>query len=268
MSPPVELTGQALRRLVIERSVAAGVGHISSALCICDIMAVLLRAVLRDVGSSDPERDRFVLSKGHAALALYAALHLRGVLSFKDLEGFCVDGGRLGVHPEHGIPGVEVSTGSLGLGLSVGAGLALSAKLRQQSWRTCVLLSDAECNEGMVWEAAMFAAQHRLSNLVAVVDDNGMQALGPTRDIIDMEPLEERWRAFGWDARTVDGHDERALEAALRPAPANGPPRVVIARTVAGKGVSFMERRLEWHYFPLSREQGAQALRELNEDAT
>jgi transketolase len=265
--PSVEVTALALRRLVIERSVAAGVGHISSALCICDIMAVLFRSVLRDVGSRRPDRDRFILSKGHAALALYSSLFLRGVLSREQFDGYCVDGALLGVHPEHGIPGVEVSTGSLGLGLSIGAGMALSAKLRGQTWRTCVLLSDAECNEGMVWEAVMFAAHHRLSNLLAVVDDNGMQALGPTRDVLDLQPLEERWRAFGWDACTVDGHDEQALEAALAPAPAGGPPRVVIARTIAAKGVPFMERKLEWHYLPLSREQGAEALRELERGA-
>jgi transketolase len=266
MASPPELTGRRLRRLVIECSARAGVGHIGSALCICDIVAVLFSDILRGSGPSDPERDRFILSKGHAALALYAALHERGILSREELDGFCKDGSRLGVHPEHGVPGIEVATGSLGLGLSIGAGLALSAKVRGQAWRTYVLVSDAECNEGSLWEAVMFAAHHRLAGLTVVVDTNAMQALGRTADILDLEPADQRWRAFGWDAHVVDGHDERALRAVLASPPARAP-RAIIARTVIGKGVSFMEGKLESHYYPVSAEQARLALAELEDGA-
>lgn len=256
------MTGRDLRRRIIEVSLKAGVGHIGSALSIADIIAVLFHDTLRGIGTSDPDRDRFILSKGHASLALYVALERLGVIDAAEVETFCKDGSRLGVHPEHGVPGIDVTTGSLGMGLSIGAGLALSASLRGRASRTCVLVSDAECNEGSHWEAVMFAGHHRLSALTAVVDANGFQAMGRTRDVLDLEPHEEKWRAFGWSAQTVDGHDENALRSALQ-APPDGRPRVVIARTLAGKGVSFMEQRLEWHYYPVNEEQARQALRDL-----
>src|SRR5208282_1492058 len=156
------MTGKDLRRIVIETSLLAQVGHIASALCICDILSVLYGKILRNFPG--PDRDRFILSKGHAALAQYAALRLKGVLSQETLETFCKDGSSLGVHPEYGTPGIEISTGSLGMGLSVGAGMALSANMRGAAWNVYVLVSDAECNEGSLWEAVMFAAQHKLSN--------------------------------------------------------------------------------------------------------
>lgn len=255
------MTGRDLRKLVIEISRLARVGHIASALCVCDILAVLYGKVLRAAAPADPDRDRFLLSKGHAALALYCALHLKGWLSRGELETFCRDGTRLGAHPEAGVPGIDWSTGSLGLGLSIGAGVALALRERGSPARVFALLSDAECDEGSTWEAAMFAAHRRLENLVAVVDWNGLQAMGPTREILDI-PMEAVWRSFGWDTVVVDGHDERALEQALsrRSGPA---PRAVIARTTAGKGVSFMEGKVEWHYFPITDEQALLALREL-----
>jgi len=255
------MTGRDLRRRVIEVSLKAGVGHIGSALSICDIIAVLFRDVLRGLGSKDPDRDRFILSKGHAALALYCGLEKLGLITGAELETFCKDGSRLGVHPEHGIPAVDLTTGSLGMGLSMGAGMALSAKMRNSRSRTAVLVSDAECNEGSHWEAVMFAAHHRLAGLTAIVDANGFQAMGRTREILDLEPFEERWRAFGWDASTVDGHDEAALKAELQKTGER--PRVVIARTVAGKGVSFMEQQLEWHYYPVDEEKARRALKDL-----
>jgi transketolase len=257
------VTGRGLRRRVLEVSQKAGVGHIASALSICDILSALFGGTLQGIGSRDPDRDRFILSKGHAALALYCALEHLGVLMPAELETYCSDGGRLGAHPEHGLPGVEVTTGSLGMGLSVGTGIALSARLRGSRARTYVLVSDAECNEGSVWEAVMFAAHHRLSSLTAVVDANGFQALGRTREILDLEPHEEKWRAFGWDVVAVDGHDEDALCEALRAPSPERRPRALIARTVAGKGVSFMEGRVEWHYLPVSPEQARRALSEL-----
>jgi transketolase len=253
------MTGKDLRRIVIETSLLAQVGHISSALCVCDILAVLYGKILRNFPG--PDRDRFILSKGHAALAQYAALRLKGLLSKETLETFCKDGSSLGVHPEYGIPGIEISTGSLGMGLSIGAGMALSANRRGASWNVYVLISDAECNEGSVWETIMFAAHHKLSQLTLIIDDNGMQAMGKTGEILDIQPLEERLKVFGWDAQTVDGHDPRALEKALR-SPSKKP-RAIVAKTIAGKGVSFMEGKLEWHYFPLTPDQARQALSEL-----
>jgi transketolase len=227
-------------------------------------MASLFGDVLRAVAPNDPDRDRFVLSKGHAALALYAALHLKGWLSREQLDTFCSDGSLLSVHPEYALPGVDFSTGSLGHGLSMGAGAALGARLQGSRRRVYVLVSDAECNEGSVWEAAMFAAQHMLSNLVAIIDLNGQQALGSTRDILDLSPMVDRWRAFRWDVHEVDGHDRDAVTTTLRnlAADSTSQPHVVIAHTVFGKGVSFMERQLKWHYWPMSDEEYRLALDE------
>jgi transketolase len=256
-------TGRDLRRRIIDVSLKAGVGHIGSALSICDIVAALLRDLLKGIGTEDAQRDHFILSKGHASLALYCALERTGLITGAELDTFCKDGSRLGVHPETGVPGVEITTGSLGMGLSVGAGLALSARLRNISNRTCVLISDAECDEGSLWEAVMFAAHHRLATLTAVLDLNGLQAMGATRDILDLTGIEDRWKSFGWDARMVDGHDEAALAEAFRAPRPEGRPRVLIARTVLGKGVSFMENRQEWHYYPVNAEQARQALADI-----
>jgi transketolase len=254
-----------IRKIIIEESKRANVGHIGSALSIADIIAVLFAGVVRAAGTDDPDRDRFILSKGHAALALYAALSLKGILSESQLRTYCSDGSCLGVHPEHHLEGIDFSTGSLGLGLSFGAGVALAARLHGRDYRAFVLVSDAECNEGSLWETVMFAGHHGLSNLVAIVDNNGQQALGKTRDVIDLEPLGDKWRAFGWDAYEVDGHDTTALQEAFAAIDGStGRPSVVIANTVCGKGVSFMEGKVEWHYMPLSNEQHAQALKELD----
>jgi transketolase len=253
-----------LRRIILERSHAAHVGHIGSALSVADILAALYGGVLRVDDPADPQRDRFVLSKGHAALALYAALFLRGWITHQELDSFCGDGTLLGVHPDHHLRGVDFSTGSLGHGLSLGAGAALAARLDGSARRAFVLVSDAECNEGAVWEGAQFAAHHRLSQLVAIVDANGQQALGYTRDVLDLEPMAERWRAFGWDVHEVDGHDMEMLTRTIEGlSTSSGPPHVLIARTVFGKGVSFMESRIKWHYWPMSDAEYAQALAEV-----
>lgn len=205
-----------------------------------------------------------MLSKGHAALALYAALFLKGWLTKEQLNTFCGEGSLLGVHPEHALKGVDFSTGSLGHGLSMGAGAALAARLQRSSRRTFVLVSDAECNEGSLWEAVMFAAHHQLSNLIAVVDLNGQQALGYTKDVLSLSPLAERWRAFGWDVHEVDGHDMAAITRAIAGLrPTSGPPHVLVAHTVFGKGVSYMERQIKWHYWPMSDEEYRQALAEI-----
>lgn len=256
-----------IRRIVLRQSHRANVGHIGSALSVADVLAVLYLRILRVPSPTDPERDRFILSKGHAALALYGALAVGGRLATSELDTFCADGTRLGVHPDRALPGVDLSTGSLGLGLSFGAGAALAARLQGSSRRVFVLMSDAECNEGSVWEAVMFAAHHRLSNLVALVDDNGQQAMGRTRDILDLSPLAPRWRQFGWDARDVDGHSADEIERAIAGGEGSDAPRVVVLRTVFGKGVSFMEGQLRWHYLPMSAEEYRRALEEVEASA-
>jgi transketolase len=269
VTAPAAHAAQAIRRLILDAAWQAGVGHIGSALSVADIVAALYWGVLRHERPDDPQRERFILSKGHAALALYAALHLRGWIEAAELLTYCSDATRLGVHPEVGTPGIDFSTGSLGHGLGVGVGMTLAARLQGHARRTFVLLSDAECNEGAVWEAVMFAAHHRLSNLIAIVDVNGQQALGYTKDVLDLSPLADKWRTFGWDADEVDGHDAGALQQAIsgfarRP----DRPHVVLARTVAGKGVSFMEKRVDWHYLPMTRDQYDEACRDLEGSTT
>lgn len=254
-----------IRRIILQQSKRANVGHIGSALSIADLLAALYGFVLRGDGPADWHRDRFILSKGHAALALYAALRLKEWLTDEELDTFCAEGSFLGVHPDHGLPGVEFSTGSLGLGLSFGAGSALAARLQQSSRRVFVLVSDAECNEGSLWEAVTFAAHHRLANLVAIVDLNGQQALGYTDDVLSMTPLGDRWRAFGWDVHDVDGHDVKAVATTIDNLDGSGPPHVLIARTRFGKGVSFMENTIKWHYWPMSDEEFRRAVREVEE---
>jgi transketolase len=250
-----------IRRIILEQSRRANVGHIGSALSVADLIAVLYAGVLRIATPDDPGRDRFVLSKGHAALALYAALHLNGWLSAEDLNSYCGDCTRLGVHPEHELPGVDFSTGSLGQGLSMAAGAALAARLAHAPRRVIALLSDAECNEGSTWEAVMFAAHWHLDQLAVVIDANQQQAFGYTDDVLSLTPLAARWQAFGFDVQEVDGHDHGALTAAFGTAWARpGAPHAIIAHTTFGKGVSYMERRIEWHYLPMSEAQYAQAL--------
>ena len=263
---PASGAARAIRRTIIQQSKRANVGHIGSALSVADLIAVLYDQVMHVPDPKAHDRDRFILSKGHAALALYAALAQKGWIAASDLDTFCGDDSLLGVHPEHVLPGVELSTGSLGHGLSVGAGAALAARMQGAARRVFVLVSDAECNEGSIWEAVMFAAHHKLANLTAIVDLNGQQALGRTDDILSLSPMSARWRAFGWDVHDVDGHDTAALTKTLRDLDTlNGPPHVVIAHTVFGKGVSYMERKLEWHYLPMKDDDYAQAMKELGD---
>ncbi|MBI4371691.1 MAG: transketolase [Elusimicrobia bacterium] len=241
--------------------------HLGSSLSCADILVAAYWKALRvdPARPKDPDRDRLVFSKGHGAMALYAALAERGFFDPALLREYGTDGGRLAEHPSPGCaPGVEVATGSLGHGLSWGAGLLLAARLRKRPTRALVVMSDGECEEGSVWEAAMFAPAHKLSGLTAVVDFNGWQATGRSAEIMALDPLVEKWRAFGWAAREVDGHDLRALAAALSapPDPA-GRPTALVARTVKGKGVSFMEDDNNWHYRSPSDAELAAARREL-----
>ena len=257
---------RAIRGTALRMVNRAHSSHIGGALSMADILAVLYGGVMRvDPARPDwPERDRFVLSKGHACVAVWAALGLRGFFPEAELETFYQNGTRLAGHITSGAPGVEVSTGSLGHGLSLACGMALAAKRSGAAHRVFALLSDGECDEGSTWEAALFAPHHRLDNLVVVVDYNRIQSLGHVRDVLDLEPLAGKWSAFGWEAEAVDGHDLAALDRALRAAPSTpGRPRCVVAKTVKGKGVSFMEDRLLWHYRSPDDDELARALAEV-----
>ena len=266
----------ALRRTILDQSRRANVGHIGSCLCVVDILAALFGDVLRVSSPDDPDRDRFVLSKGHAALALYSVLVQKGWISEAQLNTFCGEDSLLGIHPEAALRGVDFSTGSLGHGLSMAAGAALAARMQGSDRRVYCLISDAECNEGSVWEAAMFAAHHRLGHLTVVLDLNGQQALGRTADVLDSSNLRQRWDAFGWRTAEVDGHSVDDLVGALRTAgTVDAAPLIVLARTVFGKGVSYMEagvplsqshlpvQAVNWHYLPMSADEYAIAIGEL-----
>jgi transketolase len=267
---PVEI-----RRIILEQSKRANVGHIGSCLCIVEILTALYSHVLRVHSVDDPDRDRFVLSKGHAALALYAVLNRTGLLSNQELATFCGDDSILGVHPEAVVLGIDFSTGSLGHGLSIAAGAALAARLQGSNRRVFCLVSDAECNEGSVWEAASFAAHHRLYNLHGIVDWNGQQAFGTTREVLDDTHLPERWASAGWRVSEVDGHSVEDLTRVLSETSTSSAPHLILARTIFGRGVRFMEegrpttqshlpvRQINWHYLPMSEEDYRIALSEL-----
>ncbi|MFA5186406.1 MAG: transketolase [Patescibacteria group bacterium] len=243
-----------VRRQVLEMAVRAGGGHVAPSLSCVDILVALYYDILQ-------AQDRFILSKGHAAAALYAILADRGFFPLAELEGFC-RGGRLGGHPDWGVFGVDFPTGALGHGLSVGAGMAWAARMDRSPSRVFVLLGDGECQKGQVWEAAAFAGHHRLSNLTAIIDRNRLQAVDATESTMRLDPLLDRWRYFGWLTLEVDGHDFISLMAALR-AHAHRKPLAVICRTTKGKGISFMENRAIWHFRVPTGEELEQARREL-----
>ena len=243
-------------------------GHIGPALSIADLIATLYERVLQIFSPEDLERDRFILSKGHAALALYAALYLKGWISQADLNTYCGNGTLLGVHPECELRGIDFATGSLGQGLSIGVGSALAARLQGSARRTYVLVSDAECDDGSLWEAVMSAAHFKLANLVAIVDVNGQQALGYTQQVLDLSPLSTRWQAFGWETHEVDGHNAVEIAETLLSLDFSvGRPHVLLAHTISGKGVSFMEGQIKWHYWPISEKEYLQALAEIGAGA-
>jgi transketolase len=244
-----------------------GSSHIGAVLSMADIVAVLYGGVLQ-VDPKDPTwpaRDRFILSKGHAGAGVYAALAERGFMPVERLKTHYQDGSDLSGHVSHkGIPGVELSTGSLGHGLSVGSGMALGAKRDGAGHRVFVLLSDGECDEGSNWEAILFASHHKLDNLVAVVDYNKIQSLASVPETLALEPFADKWRAFGWAVVECNGHDHDALHATLTDVPARaGVPTVVLCHTTKGKGVSFMENTVLWHYRTAKGEEFDRALAEL-----
>lgn len=248
----------------------AKASHIGSALSITDIIAVLYGSVL-NVDPTDPnwvDRDRFLLSKGHACVAVYAALARRGFFPLETLETYGDDHSPLMQHISHKVPGAEFSTGALGHALPFGVGKALAAKRRGAPWRTFVLLSDGELGEGSNWEAFMFAAHHKLDRLTAIVDYNKLQSLGSVESTLNLEPLAAKMTAFGWAVREVDGHDHAAIGAALSSSPwGTGKPSILIAHTTKGKGVSYMENKVMWHYKNPDADQLAEALAEVEANA-
>ena len=258
-----------IRRHGLEMTHLSRGSHIGAIFSLAEIMATLYTGVL-NVNPADPampERDRLILSKGHAGAAVYAALAERGFFPVEELKTHYANGSRLSGHVSHkGVPGVEFSTGSLGHGLPAAAGMALGAKKDHAPWRVYCVLGDGECDEGAVWETALQARQFALDNLIAVVDFNRMQSLDFCENTLSLEPCADKWRAFGWRAIETDGHDVDALRAAFDEAKGNlggGQPTVVIAKTVKGKGVSFMENNILWHYRTPQGEEYEAALREL-----
>jgi transketolase len=251
-SPDTAELARRIRLHVVRMTNRGKSSHVGSALSIADIVAVLYGAVL-NVDPADPhmpDRDRFLLSKGHAGAAVYAALAETGFFDPSLLAQHYQNGSVFSGHVSHkGVPGVELSTGALGHGLNVATGMALAAKRARESWRAFALLSDGECDEGSTWEAAMFAAHHRLANLVAVIDYNKLQSLASIEQTLALEPFADKWRAFGWSVAEVDGHDHAQLLAAFARLPfAAERPSVILAHTTKGKGVSFMENQVAWHY--------------------
>lgn len=273
----LELKSLRYRRRILEAIKTAGAGHTAGSLSCVDILSVLYNRVLNvsPENFSDPLRDRYIQSKGHSVEALYVVLADQGFFPDSDLDTLCRYGSHYVGHPTRKVQGVEQNTGALGHGLSIGVGMAIAGKLDDADYRVVVLLGDGELAEGSNWEAAMSAAHHGLDNLTAIVDLNGLQITGRTRDVCDSGPLDDKFRAFGWSVATVDGHDLSQLTEAFTRSPGKGTPgkgaretgkpNVILANTVKGKGVSFMEDVVRWHHGVPSDDEYAQALAEIEE---
>ena len=255
------------RKKIVVCSSNAKLEHIGSAFSEIDVLTVLYHAILRISSEkpNNPNRDRFILSKGHGALGLYVLLEQRGFISKKELDEYGNDGTKLAGHPVYkSAPGIEFSTGSLGHGLSVGVGLALSAKSDNKKWRTFVFLSDGECNEGSVWEAIFLAGHLGLDNLVAIIDKNKIQSLGKTKDILNMEPFSEKWKNASWEVREIDGHNFEQIIKVFSTIPAKKKkPTVIIANTIKGKGLPYMENMISSHYSLIQKDKLEETLKNL-----
>ena len=263
----VEAMACRMRRRIVEIAYKGnGYAHFGGGLSIVEILAVLYGSVLRyDIQNPrNPERDRFILSKGHGVLGFYTALEAAGYFGEEALNTFQQDGGDFSSHPVMNLAlGIETSNGSLGHGLSLGIGSLLAARRKRMDYEVYVLIGNGECNEGSVWEAAMSAAHFRLDRLTAIVDHNRMQSDGASADVLDMGTMALKWKAFGWNVAEVDGHSIEQLHGALTSRERNGKPTVVVASTIKGRGVSFMEGNNDWHHNRLNREQYEQAWREV-----
>ena len=266
--PELENIARKLRREVITMISEAASGHPGGSLSAADIVTALYFSVMKHDPKDPkwPDRDRFILSKGHAAPILYAALAECGYFPLEWLGTLRKTGTCLQGHTDSRLtPGVDVSAGSLGQGLSVGIGMAIAAKLDKKSYHTYVLLGDGECDEGQIWEAAMFAPNYKLDNLTAIVDFNGLQLDGFTKNIMDLEPFADKWRSFGWEVIEINGHDMSQVVDTLKKAgAAHGKPIAIIAHTIKGKGVSFMENNVDYHGKAPNKAETEQALKELS----
>lgn len=259
-----------IRKSIFKMICNGGGGHIPASLSIVEILLALYTGILK-IDPKKPrysERDRFILSKGHAGVALYAVLAGMGFFDKSHLETFGKAGTILGGHPDmHKIPGVEASTGALGHGFPFGVGIALAGKMDKKSYRVFVLLGDGECQEGTVWEAALFASQHKLDNLTVVIDYNKYQAMDSLDNIVSLEPLVDKWKAFGWEVKEVDGHNIAKLQDIFKSIPfVRSKPNMVIAHTVKGKGISFMIDAPAWHYCVPNEKEMTAACDELDLD--
>ncbi len=257
-----------IRKKILTLTHHAKSSHVGGALSITDILAVLYHTYLQ-YDSKHPDwcdRDRLLYSKGHASTALYATLEKFGFLNAFDLQKvFTQNGSIFTSHVSHLVPGIEFSTGSLGHALPIACGMAIAAKRKEQSWRTFVILSDGELDEGSNWEAILFAGHHKLNNLTAIIDYNQIQSFGKVSEVLELEPLGKKFEAFGWDTCEIDGHDHDAIKTTISRAPNKAEkPIAIIARTIKGKGVSFMENQLSWHYKSPSEEELQRAFKELD----
>lgn len=264
-----EWKAASIRRVILQMALSGGKGHVAPALSWVEIAVTLFYGGYLNIHPHEPQwegRDRFILSKGHGCLTLYAVLADLGFFDMAELETFVKDGSRLAGHPDPNIPGIEVLSGSLGHGLGIGAGLCFGAKLDRRDWKTVVLLGDGECQEGSIWEAAAFASHHQLTNLIAIVDRNHLGATDFTEEVMRLEPFRERWEAFGWEVRTVDGHSLKELSEALlfNKSDKLNRPVVILANTTKGKGLNFMEGEAHWHHRLPTGTQADEALKLLH----
>jgi transketolase len=256
-----------IRKLTLKMIYNAKASHIGGAFSMADILAVLYNNILK-IDPMQPrwtERDRFFLSKGHACTSLYAVLAVMGFFPFEELDTYASDGSIFLSHTSHKVPGVELSTGSLGHALAVACGTALACIKKGENWRTFVLLSDGELDEGSNWESILFAPHHKLHNLTIIIDYNKIQSFGTIANVLQLEPIRQKLEAFGWEVMETDGHDHLELLEAFRRLPLHhSKPSAIIAHTIKGKGVDFMEDQLLWHYRSPSKEQYEQAVKQID----
>ena len=263
MSPELDTRSLSLRVKIVQTMTASKRGHLGAAFSLVEILRVLYDDVLR-YDAKNPkwaDRDRCILSKGHGCIAIYVLLAEKGFFPASELDKFCLSDGILGGHPDHKVPGIEASTGSLGHGLSIGLGMALNSRYEGSDSRTFVIIGDGESNEGSIWEAALSAGKHKLSNLTVLVDYNKHQSYSSTHEVQDLEPLADKWKAFGFAVAEVDGHDIEDVRSTLRSLPiAPDKPTAIICHTVKGKGIQFIENDMEWHHKSQISEKDFQSL--------